>query len=150
MLVMLLFGEFNVFRLTDASLILQKARAALSDDGILLLEPHTFDFVHNKGLQGNSWYSSEGGLFSDSPHVILTENHWNEDQLAAIFRYYVVDASTQDVTRYAQSFQAYTEAAYRSLLRECGFEDMKIFPSLTGAEDESQAGLIAITARKRI
>ena len=130
-------------------LILRKAHAALSDGGILLLEPHTFDFVHSKGLQGNSWYSSEGGLFSDIPHVVLTENHWEDEQHAATIWYYVVDASTQEVTPYAQSFQAYTEAAYRSLLRECGFEDMKIFPSLTGAEDESQAGMFAITARKK-
>ena len=147
-LVMLLFGEFNIFRPSDAKFLLQKAYAALADGGTLLLEPHTYKAVHSKGNQGATWYSSQGGLFSDSPHVILTENHWDEGQQAATVRYYVVDASIQEVTKYAQSFQAYSEDSYGSLLQECGFEDAKIFPSLAGIEDESQAGMFAITVKK--
>ncbi|MBN1642658.1 MAG: methyltransferase domain-containing protein, partial [Anaerolineae bacterium] len=40
-LAMLLYGEFNVFRPKDARCILGKAWAALSAEGLLLLEPHT-------------------------------------------------------------------------------------------------------------
>jgi hypothetical protein len=35
------------------------------------------------------------------------------------------------------------------LLAECGFEDVKFFPSLTGAEDESQSDFMVIVAKKR-
>jgi hypothetical protein len=43
--------------------------------------------------------------------------------------------------------QAYTEDEYAALLRACGFGEVRFFPSLTGAPDEGQADLLAITAR---
>ena len=44
--------------------------------------------------------------------------------------------------------QAYGDQQYRTMLAEAGFVDVRYFPSLTGGEDESQAGLMAIVARK--
>ena len=146
---MLIFGEFNVFSPSDARLILSKANDALADNGLLLLEPHTFAFVQSKGEQGASWYSAEGGLFSEEPHLCLQESFWDSAAQAATIRYFIVDASTGNVTRYAQSFQAYSDTQYCSVLNECGFDDVKLLPSLTGHEDRAQNGLMAIVARKR-
>src|SRR5690606_37831023 len=44
-LVMLIYGEFNVFKPDDVRLILRKAHAALKSGGRLLLEPHTYEMV---------------------------------------------------------------------------------------------------------
>ena len=41
-LVMLLFGEFNVFRHEEIADILGRAYHSLALGGVLLLEPHTF------------------------------------------------------------------------------------------------------------
>ena len=50
-LVMLIFGEFNVFRPGEAKGILGKACRALVPNGFLLLEPHTFEAVVKLGEQ---------------------------------------------------------------------------------------------------
>ena len=148
-LVMLIYGELNVFRPADARSILNKANRALASGGLLLLEPHTCAAVRNIGEQLPAWYSAESGLFSDGPHLCLKENFWDPASDTATIRYFIVDVSAGEVTRYAQSLQAYTEAQYRSLLTDCGFDDIEFFPSLIGVKDATQNGLMAIVTRKR-
>lgn len=145
---MLIYGEFNVFRRQDARAILRRAHAALVDGGALVLEPHTFTAVEKVGRQGASWYTSEGGLFSPDPHLYLYETYWDEHAHVTTERYFIVDAATAAVTRYASSMQAYTDEEYRALLSECGFGEISFFPSLTGQPEAGWEDLLAITARK--
>ena len=146
-LVMLIFGEFNVFRPAEARTIVGKAHRAIDAGGALLLEPSTFEAVHEEGSRGPSWYAATSGLFSAQPHLCLTEHFWNPDRRVATTRYYIVE-STSTVTPFASSSQAYTVSEYRDLLRNCGFDGVVVYPSLTGEYDESQADLFALTARK--
>ncbi len=147
-LVMLIFGEFNVFRPADAALILNKARRALAPGGLLLLEPHTFDAVQQMGNQMPHWYSAERGLFSDRPHLYLEESYWDEAAATATTRYYIVDAQTAAVTRYASTLQAYTDEQYWRLLTQHGYTDITLYPALAAPEQATQSDLIAISARK--
>jgi len=147
-LVMLVFGELNVFRPADARAILQKADHALSEDGIMLIEPHSFGAIESIGEQPSFWYSTKSGLFSDKPHICLDESFWDKQSSTATKRYFIIDTSTSDVTRYAITYQAYTDEQYSSLLKECGFEAIEFYPSLGEAEDENQNALIAIVAKK--
>jgi SAM-dependent methyltransferase len=147
-LVMLIYGELNVFRPADANRILRKANQALADDGLLLIEPHRQATVRQIGEQGRTWYSSEAGLFSDRPHLCLKESFWDCASATATVRYFVADALTGHVTQHAQSFQAYTDAEYQSMLNECGFDHVEFFPSLTGVQDETSGELMAIVAKK--
>jgi hypothetical protein len=145
---MLINGEFNVFRPADIRCILKKANRALASNGFLLLEPQKSAAVRKVGEQGTSWSSTKSGLFSDKPHLCLQESFWGPHSKTATIRYFIIHTSTRDVVQYAQSFQAYTNSEYHSILVECGFENVSFFPSLIGVEDESQADLIAIVARK--
>lgn len=131
-LVMLIFGEFNVFRRTDAQSILARSRQALVDGGRLLLEVHTVEAVQRIGTVASAWRTAERGLFSDRPHLRFEESFWDERQRVATERYFIVDAETAAVTRYAQSMQAYTDDEYRSMLRDGSFALRDIFPSLPG------------------
>ena len=144
-LVMLIFGEFNVFNLDDARLILRKAHAALKPGGTLLLEPHTYDLVRETGQQPNTWYSSDSGLWSDQPHLVLHEHFWNADQHVATERYFIIDAASGAVTRHASSMQAYTHDDYTALLHECGFTSIQ-FDAAFGKD--TQRGLMVITAQR--
>ncbi len=147
-LAMLIYGELNVFRPKDAGRILAKAYTALNDGGLLLLEPHTFSAVEKIGNQARSWYSAESALFSDKPHLCLEEHFWDAANQTATIRYFIIDAATASVSRYAVSYQAYTDQQYRSLLIDAGFDDVRFYPSLIGDKDNSQQELIAIVARK--
>lgn len=144
-LVMLIYGEFNVFRPKDARMILRKARDALSTGGKLLLEPQTFESLKRAGEQGLSWYSTPSGLFSDQPHLCLMEHSWDSGASVATTRHFIIDTSG-DVTRCAYSSQAYTDVQYHSLVSECGFTEARSFPSLTGKVDESQEDFFALVA----
>jgi 2-polyprenyl-3-methyl-5-hydroxy-6-metoxy-1,4-benzoquinol methylase len=148
-LVMFIFGEFNVFKPVDAQRILNKVQAALRPGGALLLVVHTFYTVHQMGLQPSSWYSAESGLFSDRPHFCLQENFWAVDQSVATQRFFILDAQTNQVTRYAASTQAYTQEQYMDMLKKCGFQDGVFYPSLIGEIDPSQSDFLVILARKQ-
>lgn len=146
-LVMLIYGEFNVFRPDDAAIILDKAFQVLKSGGMLLLEPHPFPVVVRLGEAPPSWYSSLGGLFSKHAHIVMQENFWDAGVHVSSMRYYVIDAVSGQVTRFAQSMQAYQDDEYRTLLTSHGFEDLQILPGLLG--EGSPQDLIAIVARKR-
>jgi SAM-dependent methyltransferase len=144
-LVMLTYGELNVFRPADALKILKKARRALADGGLLVLESHTYAAVKAVGERPASWYSAEEGLFSSRPHICLTESFWDEATETATVRYFVVDASSGEVSRYAQTFQAYKDEEYRAVLEKAGFGAVEFFPAFGGAEQASD--FVVIVAR---
>jgi len=148
-LAMLIYGEFNVFCPTDIKGIVAKACAALNDDGLLILEPHTLAAVEKIGKKDASWDSADTGLFSEKPHLCLQERFWDQTTTTATVRYFILDAASANVSRYAVSYQAYSEQQYRSLLTDCGFEDICFYPSLTGQASEAQEGLVVIVARKQ-
>lgn len=133
-LVMMLYGEFNIFTCADAELILRKAYSALADGGILLLEAHTLDAVRSLGAAGTSWYTAREGLFSDRPHVCMTESFWDEYQSVAIERFFIVDAKRGVVSRHILNTKGYTQDDYVALLAETGFRTVDRFESLGGQE----------------
>jgi SAM-dependent methyltransferase len=145
-LAMMIYGEINVFRPEDARLILRKARAALAPGGKLLLEPHTFEAVKHEGHKAPSWYTSSSGLFSDAPHLVLSESFWDEEPAATTHRHYVIDAATAEVERHVETMQAYTEAGYRSLIADCGFGEIAFYDSLAGDDPEADPTLVALVA----
>jgi SAM-dependent methyltransferase len=147
-LVMFIFGELNVFRPRDAHDILRKAYDALEQDGLLVLEPHTFEAVRQLGQSPSHWYSAQTGLFSETPHLYLQEDFWDESSCTATSRYFIVDTLKGSVTRYAATVQAYTLDQYRALLQEIGFKEVEFHPSLDGQESELTRDLLAISARK--
>jgi SAM-dependent methyltransferase len=149
-LVMSIFGEFNVFRPADARHILEKAYHALVEGGSLLLEPHTDAAVRKIGEGAPSWYSSPGGLFSERPHLYLSENFWDVENAVATTRYFIVDALTGEVTRHAASVQAYTTEQYQSLLESQGFAGVTFYPHWNGDVDQAPGDLVVIVARKPV
>jgi len=152
-MAMMIWGQFNVFRRNDARAILEKAFSALLPDGLLLLEPQRSGTVERNGRAGSSWYScgEGGGLFSDRPHLCLSDSFWDSARHAATQRFFIVDAETGEVTRHALTNEAYTDEQFRELLAEVGFGDIQFFPSLVGVEveDESQSVNLAVLGRKK-
>ena len=147
-LVLFIFGELNVFRPQEARHILTCACQALAPGGLLLLEPHTFDAVRQIGQAPSTWYTSPGGLFSPDPHLCLQENFWDETSSTATLRYFIIDAASGAITRYASTMQAYTHDAYLALLQGCGFNSLQFHPSLEGKPSDLIRQLQVITARK--
>lgn len=133
-LAMQIFGEINVFRPADAELILRKAHAALKPGGTLLLEVSSEAQVRGYASEGRDWWpSANGGLFSERPHVGLSESFWDEESKAVTHRYFLIDVATGQVERMATSQQAYSDEEYVALLTRCGFKNIRMLEHLGGA-----------------
>lgn len=146
-LVMLLFGELNVFRPRDAALLLDKARAALRPGGRLIIEAHTRDAIRRLGEGEQIWYVARSGLFSERPHLVLTQPTWHASDCVATLRYLVVELETGAVQHYAQSLQAYTIEEYQTLLQTAGFDDIETLPGLTEDVRTADPDFLVLAAR---
>jgi len=147
-LVMFLYGELNVFLPSDAQKILAKAADALAPGGVLLVEPHRFSAVECLGAAGCSWHTAESGLFSETAHLWLQENAWDDTAKIATTRFFVLDATTGQVEQMNQTMQAYTNQDYERMLTEAGLIQIE-FPTSFGAGDNPQKDMLMIITAKK-
>jgi len=147
-LITQIYGEFNVFSSSDARHILQKVNSALRSGGTLLFEPQTFQSLYDSCKQSPKWYSFESGLFSDNPHLWLEESFWDKNRNIKTARYYCIETETGKTTSYSASYQAYTDDEYKDLLKSCGFDNIRKYPSLTGNENDSISEFVVYSAKK--
>jgi cyclopropane fatty-acyl-phospholipid synthase-like methyltransferase len=147
-MVMMIYGQFNVFPRSRGEEILRKAHAALSPGGRLLLELQSAAQVQKDGESGPSWYSAPSGLFSDKPHLVLQENFWDAEAAASTTRFSVIDAETAAVSSFAMSNEAYTEEELDDALRAAGFGEVQRYPSLNGKAVSEGPDLPVVMARR--
>lgn len=145
-LVMMIYGQINVFPRKRALEILKKAHAALKSGGNLLLEIQSREQIQKEGEHGPSWYSAPSGLFSGAPHLVLQENFWDAKARASTTRFLTIDGQTGSVSSYALSNEAYTEQELTEALGEVGFENVERFPSLSGKAIARDADLPVFVA----
>jgi len=147
-LVMLIYGQLNVFPRDRGRQILQGAHQALRPGGFLLLEIQSDEHIRKAARGAPSWYSTPAGLFSDAPHIVLQENFWDDEARASTNRFLVIDGETGSVSSYALSNEAYAADELGELLVEIGFGDLRWHPSLTGEPVDGEHPLQVVVARK--
>ncbi|XPV76081.1 MAG: class I SAM-dependent methyltransferase [Desulfovibrio sp.] len=123
-LAMMLFGELNVFSPVAARTILAKAYAALNKGGELVLELHNYNAVKSSG-SGQGWYGASTGLFSERPHLCLSQNYWVEEKKTSIQLFHVLENGENTVKTYRSTMQAYTIEEYEKLLLSVGFSKVQ-------------------------
>ncbi len=146
-LVMMIYGEFSVFKLEDTEKILAKTYDSLKTGGLFIAEPIKYETVKQEGSSPASWYASKGGLFNPDPHICLMENFWDKDRHIATTRSYIVDI-LGEVTLNASSSMAYTRKALVELFENAGFRDVVFHESLSGEGQDLDPNLDVVVARK--
>lgn len=147
-LVMMLFGEFNLFSPEDAQALVRRACQALRPGGHLLIEGHTCEEVMRQGGDPSLWQASEQSVFADYPHLWLEEHFWDEAADCAITRYLVVDARDGSVSQHSSTMQAYTDDQMTTLFQENGFGTVKRYDALAKEESRFGGRLQVLTARR--
>lgn len=145
-LAMLIYGEFNVFKPVDAALILDKIHRVLKPGGCLLLEPQNLAAIQRAKSEPPIWRSYRKGLFSDRPHLFLHEDFYDGRTKTVTTRYWIVDAETAEVTRYAQTAQGYTDEDLEELLSQHGFKEIIFYPALAPKENQAQQEFFGVSA----
>jgi len=120
-LVMLLYGELNVFSPSEALAIFQNSYASLSPQGRIIVELQSTEAIEATGLSEPSEQESEAGLFSDHPHRYRIENQWLPDEKAAIQTFTVFDESNGKTSVYHSTTKAWSDDELVGLLNEAGF-----------------------------
>lgn len=146
-LVLLLFGELNTFAPADARALLAKARRALLPSGALVLEAHSEAHLRSIGARAPTWFRAHRGLFSDEPHLCLTECAWHPDFRATTEQHFVVSLGSSEVDHYVSTSQAYSDGEYIELLRGSGFQQVERHISLAGDPVDGEDGLFVLIAR---
>lgn len=147
-LVMMVYGQINVFPRNLALEILNNANAALKPGGALILEIQSREQLRQAGEGAASWYTARSGLFSERPHLVLQENFWHGEAGASTIRFSIIDAQTGQVSSYALSNEAYTEQELAELLRSAGFNTLEKYPSLSGETIAGDSDLPVVVAGK--
>ena len=146
--VMMIYGQFNVFPRDRGQEILKNAHRALEPNGSLLLEIQSPELIQRGGEAAPSWYAAPTGLFSADPHLVLQENFWHADAGASTTRFSIVDGRTGQVDSYSLSNEVYTEEELVNALRMAGFTEVEKSPSLSGHPvDETQDDMPVFVAR---
>ncbi len=142
-IVTLLYGELNVFPPEACRTILRKAWDALAPGGRIALEVHTREAVRCSA-DTTGWYRSDSGLFSDAPHLCLSEGEWYEEIATARQLFHIVELQKDSVQTYASTMQAWTDTEYQTLLAQAGFVEIGLHAEVPG----SLPALQTLTARK--
>jgi len=125
-LVTMLYGELNVFSPAQCRSILNKACNALAPGGRLLIERQRTHAVRKMGRETATWTrAKDGGLFSGTPYVCLTENHWFERDGVSLQCFHVLPEGEEAPVTYRSTTKAWSGADLESLLTEVGFTSVR-------------------------
>lgn len=129
-LAMQIYGEFNVFSPADARTILAGVAAALKSDGKLIMEVNGERALRRRSEEPRTFTVKASGLFDPGPHLLLEENHWDEETSALATRYTVLSITDGDIHQYGASYQAYIDVELAALLSDCHLGSMNLLPDL--------------------
>jgi len=144
-LAMMLQGQLNVFRRSEAADILRRAFEALAPGGRLLIEMQSYETVCKDGRKRCDWAVAETGLSSEQPHLVLNESFWIEHAQARVERYYVIDAATAAVERHSLTNEAYSPEQIEAFVTGAGFADVQLDADLGGFD----VAHVVVTARRK-
>ncbi|EEN7281715.1 SAM-dependent methyltransferase [Salmonella enterica subsp. salamae] len=146
--IMMAFGELNVFSAADAQSLISHCAQWLKPGGKLLVEVHTFDEVKRQGMAQASWQRCPYGLFLAVPHLLLTENAWDEETQISSTQFWAI-AENGCTTRFGSQMKAWRDDEYINLLGDAGFTVLQRPDSHTWPVGETFAGkLFALLAEK--
>jgi SAM-dependent methyltransferase len=146
--VMMLSGELNMFDREDARLIVSKARKALAEGGLLLLEVHPMEAVRRRGERGGRRYATAAGPFSDRAHSVVQEHQWDAENLTAHTAYFAIDAATSEVTAYGETAYGYSGYELLEMVRQAGFSDAEVDSTFPPGRTDDLLALVARAERE--
>jgi SAM-dependent methyltransferase len=125
-----IYGQFTVLQPAESLDVLGRVCRALRPGGHVLLEVLNDDRFDKKN--SNWWYTDQGGLWGDFPYLHLGERTWDEDQRAAVERFYILNLLTGETQSYGLSDQAYTVAQMTDIIHAAGFNAVEVRPAWDG------------------
>ncbi len=144
-----LYGQLAAFPRTEAAALLSACAQALRPGGRLLIELLDFDQLDRRS-HSSWWYTDRGGLWGDFPYLHLGERDWDEQQRAAIERYFIINLETGELHTYSLVDQGYTSEEVTAMCQMAGFARVIAHPAWDGVELYDAKEWIAYVAERAI
>jgi 2-polyprenyl-3-methyl-5-hydroxy-6-metoxy-1,4-benzoquinol methylase len=146
-LVILVYGDLNVFSQSDAEVLLRRIQQALLPGGYFFADVTT-PAAHpaQEMRQCFSYHSS--GVWSDGPYLELFEDHPIRPDGLRWERYVIVEAGSGQARVYTTWSQEYTPGTITALLRRTGFALRALYDDPAGSPLCDQPGWIGFLAVK--
>ncbi len=144
-LVSFIFGDLDTMPEADAARVLRRAFESLAPSGRMLLEVHTPAAVEGVGTGPASWSVQEHGLFSDHPHLLLSDAAWYPERGAAS-RFTVVHLATGDLDEHVVTTRALGDPGYDALIESVGGTVVDRFGDLSGHDRGPDDDFVVILA----
>lgn len=124
--VMLLGNSFGYFdRVEDDHAVLRSIGRALVDRGMVILDLADGDW-QRENFEPRSWE------WIDGQHFVCRERSLSSDQTRLISREVVVHAERGVIVDQFYAERLYSEATIAESLRDCGFVDVQVHPTISG------------------
>lgn len=127
-LVMILYGEFNVFSPGEVRDILRKARESLLPGGSLIAEVQTPAAVEQTGRDQPTQWELERGLFCDQAHLYRVESRWLKEERTAVQTFTITETATLETRVYRSTTKAWEDGDLAALLEEAGLGHVAPWP----------------------
>lgn len=136
------FGEFNSFQTDVARRFLKRLSSVLRPGGLFALEVQPYDSFDREDV--NEWQLHESSPLCDGPHFWLQRHHWDEDAQAEITVYWIIDARTGEVERFAQCHQAWRDEELVAALADAGLTGAVFEPPITGCDERFEFAMVTV------
>lgn len=141
------FGEFHAFEQATAASLVSALATCMSPGGIFLVEYQPYDSFPREDSQ--EWQAYTASVFSNLPHLWLQECSWHEPLQAEICVHWIIDAATGELSRYAQSHQAYRDEELCGIFAGAGLANPRFFPAIAGISESFEFPLLVTCKSER-
>jgi 2-polyprenyl-3-methyl-5-hydroxy-6-metoxy-1,4-benzoquinol methylase len=146
-LVTLIFGDLNVFSMTDAEALLARVRGVLRPGGYFFADVTTPQFYPEQEMRQSFGYH-EAGLWSDAPYLELHESHPVRADNLRWQRYVIVEAHSGRARVFTTWSQEYTPDTIAALLERAGLSLRAIYDDPDVSPLCDQRGWLGVLAVK--
>jgi SAM-dependent methyltransferase len=146
-LVVLIYGDLNVFSRSDAAALLRRIHQALLPGGFFYADVTSPSAHPAAGVRRHFAYHSSG-LWSDAPYLELHEDHPVRPDGVRWGRYVIIEAPTGRAQVYTTWSQEYTPDSITALVKDAGLTVRALYEDPAASPLCDQPGWIGVLAVK--
>ncbi|EDS72782.1 hypothetical protein ANASTE_00492 [Anaerofustis stercorihominis DSM 17244] len=135
----------SVLHPKDREVILTKARKALKQGGLLILDGFTMKFIDDFEEKEIIEYNKYG-FWSEKEHACIQRNHIYQDTLNTLEQYLVI--TEEDIECYNIWNQVFTKESIVSEIKNAGFENIDLYDDVAGKSYSGKDKTICVVAGK--
>ncbi|MCQ4794181.1 class I SAM-dependent methyltransferase [Anaerofustis stercorihominis] len=144
-IAVLIYCDFGVLPPKDREVILTKARKALKQGGLLILDGFTMKFIDDFEEKEIIEYNKYG-FWSEKEHACIQRNHIYQDTLNTLEQYLVI--TEEDIECYNIWNQVFTKESIVSEIKNAGFENIDLYDDVAGKSYSGKDKTICVVAGK--